>query len=750
MRAKQPWNVIFILLLLLSACIFCEQASAAPKSGWTVIGKPGFSTGEADYIGLQLDAAGTPYVSYQDGSEDHPVVMKYYNSEWIKVGDLPANVGELKDKSFRLNNGIPYVAFWDNQYGNKVSVMKFNGKDWENVGNAGFSAGNVNDIALEFDSAGIPYVSYCDDANMKKVTVKKFDGINWIDVGTPGFSLGDTNNSNLGLSGVAQDIILQISGTTPYVAYWYWQNQNSVPTRMVSEMKFNGSSWDPIDIKGTNYHNVFQVYNDRSYIAFEDYDNSKKATVLSYSGESWQSVGNAGFTPEAVDSIHLYLANDGVPYIACLDDAAKTKVTVMSFTGDKWGIVGKTTISKKGDISFFVHESIPYIAYEDADNLNKSTVMKLIGGRMDKAGPGEKLKQYMLELQKENNNKELRGKIIDLVLGMKSKPVVSDEVIKLFGKAKSILKGAKTADDFNNVAATLEQASVLAPWMPELYYNLGVAYEKANKPDTAIERINLYLLAAPHAKDRENALLKIGELENEVEKAQKEKANMESKYGARHTGFGFSADDLYRYGGITLEMPVGINDADRTIALKIMTMGDLVNKIAIIDIDPSNICSNKIEFNFRGTQYVNIKNGDINDGLLIQMKDNGPGDADIIVRPNTANSPIIHTSIKELLKERAQQAVYAGYPVTLNGKSFYILAQGSSTGSYLFFPADMKDKIDDGYEGALTPEYVVPIVHKVGDETKWLGDKAIIGNINGKEYYFDTNKISIEESTEGY
>ena len=52
--------------------------------------------------------------------------------------------------------------------------MKYDGTNWINIGNAGFSQGAVEYTSLALDSSNTPYVSYQDDANNSKVTVMKY------------------------------------------------------------------------------------------------------------------------------------------------------------------------------------------------------------------------------------------------------------------------------------------------------------------------------------------------------------------------------------------------------------------------------------------------------------------------------------------------------------------------------------------------------------------------------------------------
>jgi hypothetical protein len=55
--------------------------------------------------------------------------------------------------------------------------MKFNGINWVNVGDAGFSAGQADYTSLAFSPSGEPYLAYQDWANSYKATVMMYDSV---------------------------------------------------------------------------------------------------------------------------------------------------------------------------------------------------------------------------------------------------------------------------------------------------------------------------------------------------------------------------------------------------------------------------------------------------------------------------------------------------------------------------------------------------------------------------------------------
>ena len=67
--------------------------------------------------------------------------------------------------AFGSSDSQPYVAYTDWWKFGKATVMKFDGTNWVNVGNVGFSAGEADYTSLAFSPSGQPYVAYEDYAN---------------------------------------------------------------------------------------------------------------------------------------------------------------------------------------------------------------------------------------------------------------------------------------------------------------------------------------------------------------------------------------------------------------------------------------------------------------------------------------------------------------------------------------------------------------------------------------------------------
>ncbi len=124
------------------------------------------------------------------------------------------------------------------------------------------------------------------------------------------------------------------------------------------------------------------------------------------------------------------------------------------------------------------------------------------------------LKQLIAQLPNDPDNEiAIREKIIRLVLAMPRKPELPAGVDEAMGKAKFIMSNGKSTEDFAKAAEAYREASLLAPWEADIYYNLGFMREKAGEYQRALINYSLYLMARPNAKDKKQIREKIGAME---------------------------------------------------------------------------------------------------------------------------------------------------------------------------------------------------------------------------------------------
>lgn len=115
--------------------------------------------------------------------------------------------------------------------------------------------------------------------------------------------------------------------------------------------------------------------------------------------------------------------------------------------------------------------------------------------------PREQLQQYITQLQAKPTDDALRTKIIQLVLALEPKPAVQPEVDELAGRGEYILQHATTDADLPAAADAFAKASLLAPWVPDYYFDQGIVWEKAKVYQKAIKNFELYLIGVPADSD---------------------------------------------------------------------------------------------------------------------------------------------------------------------------------------------------------------------------------------------------------
>ncbi|MFN8323548.1 MAG: choice-of-anchor Q domain-containing protein [Chitinophagales bacterium] len=95
----------------------------------------------------------------------------------------------------------------------------------------------------------------------------------------------------------------------------------------------------------------------------------------------WVNVGTPGFSADQASHQSLAIDNNGTPYVAYKDAANNDKTTVMKFDGTAWVTVGNAGFSadEASYQSLTIYNNIPYVAYRDYGNNSKTTVMKFNG-----------------------------------------------------------------------------------------------------------------------------------------------------------------------------------------------------------------------------------------------------------------------------------------------------------------------------------------------------------------------------------
>ncbi|MCW5211506.1 hypothetical protein VU04_01175 [Desulfobulbus sp. TB] len=336
---------------------------------WVQVGVAGFTADRAYSLSLAIDSSGTPCVAYQDRRKKYKAsVMKFDGTDWVQVGTAGFTSGQAAKPSLAFDSSnTPYVAYIDDAYEDRLSVMKFDGIDWVQVGEFGFTSDGIGLYPrLAVGSDGMPYVAYPEHgADNDRLSVMRFDGNEWIQVGPAGFT------SSAKHFGFALD-----SSNIPHVAYTNSLN----PYNAASVMKFDGNEWAQIGTAGftpgmADFPYLAIDSKDDLYVSYSDEANDRRASVMKFASSTsppppqdgdWQQVGNAGFTPDSTSFNRIAVDSSGTPYAAYTEDAFMQRASVMKFDGTNWQQVGARGFTPEGtEVAGLAFDSadIPYVAY---------------------------------------------------------------------------------------------------------------------------------------------------------------------------------------------------------------------------------------------------------------------------------------------------------------------------------------------------------------------------------------------------
>jgi len=258
---------------------------------WEDVGTPGFSEASIDYIKITFSNYNdTPHVIYQDwGTANGKATVMQYSSQledWTELGGVSVGISDsyASFTDISIENTDVYVAYKDGSSsvegtnGGAATVKKFTFSDsWKDLGNPGFSDGEVNYVDLELYN-GVPYLAFQDKANGYEITVMKYNGTNWEVVGEKGF----TEDGESYLS--AEEVSLKIDGDgNIYLATLHDQYRDSFVV-----YKYINSQWTEIGNYPITSEYTYSISLDidsenNLYVGFRDGENSDKATVMKYS-----------------------------------------------------------------------------------------------------------------------------------------------------------------------------------------------------------------------------------------------------------------------------------------------------------------------------------------------------------------------------------------------------------------------------------------------------------------------------------
>lgn len=355
--------------------IYLWGMGGAPQR-WSPKGNAGFSSGVSNYVDVALDSNDFPYVGYQDaGNSNKMTVMKYNGSSWVNVGSPGISTGVTHYNGIEFDSNDTLYACFVESTTNRVTVKKFNGSSWVTVGSAGFTPSGTYAVHVDFKIApnGNLYVAFTTGAN-NKAQVMTFNGTSWVSVGTVGFSIGRADFFHMTIS----------ENNVPYILFRDAQVSFNYAARV---MKYNGSSWVSVGAtnglvaSGNAYNmNLIIDQDDSLYVAYANPSASNYLTIKKYNGTSWNTLGAATNTTEAVTYLDLALNSASDVYVSYISAG---QASVQKFDGTNWVHVGDSKFTAKSSSSSslaIARNGRPLLAYRDGGQSGKVTFQQFVLG----------------------------------------------------------------------------------------------------------------------------------------------------------------------------------------------------------------------------------------------------------------------------------------------------------------------------------------------------------------------------------
>lgn len=174
--------------------------------------------GDSAYTGdmparLAFDANDVPYIVFRDPSNTSRIAVKKLNGnvwEYVDQPGLAAYPNAALPRIIFDSANTLYIGFADTP-GRLLHVKKFNGTNWESVGPETLTTDKTTQFELAVDHNDVPYIAYnqLDHASRREANVKKFNGTDWEFVGEPNFSPSSVNEIKIDFT----------TNNTPLVAY---------------------------------------------------------------------------------------------------------------------------------------------------------------------------------------------------------------------------------------------------------------------------------------------------------------------------------------------------------------------------------------------------------------------------------------------------------------------------------------------------------------------------------------------------
>lgn len=204
-------------------------------------------------------------------------IGNHFSQSWEIVGNQMF-AGPWSDLlELEIINDVPHVVYIDyNSW--EIRLSKFENNAWTVPANGVIADEAGGTYRSVVDSDGNLYVAFNDADHSGDVSVKKWDGNSWQNVGSPGFGVDVRDGYAMQIACLSDNSLV-----VAYPAAHFWEAGD------LDVYQFNGTVWEPIglDIVGDTigYISMAVLSNDDIYINYRT--DNEESRVVKYTGTTW-------------------------------------------------------------------------------------------------------------------------------------------------------------------------------------------------------------------------------------------------------------------------------------------------------------------------------------------------------------------------------------------------------------------------------------------------------------------------------
>ncbi|MBI2723242.1 MAG: T9SS type A sorting domain-containing protein [Bacteroidetes bacterium] len=400
---------------------------------WKPLSMVGVATSGASNPILKIDNSGNVYLSY---SMNYKLVCAKFNGiTWQTLPTINFTYSDQIYFKFALDkNNSPYFLHTSVADSNKLTLKKYTGTSWINVGQNKFSnsltalvnyfnIGNAFDLLI--DTNLIPFIVSYKNVGTKNVMDIFTYNSNWIKTNSINtntntvapFLKKDNNNTvycyfvdSLNNHAVITNInaTYTVAFQTPKIFIsklnFYFDNANTLrifkgeqdeqvytPFPTFSFSLYDINNLNPVQIGPNNYLDLNSDFypiispNKEFYLVYTEVgDPFYPKTIIKYINNNWEVVGEGeiGIIKSRTSKSTIRISKSGKIYV-CYDDILDSqKVSVITYQNNNWSYVGKRGVSEKQTYKWFFEldkNDVPYLSYDNVYDTNRTIVKKFDG-----------------------------------------------------------------------------------------------------------------------------------------------------------------------------------------------------------------------------------------------------------------------------------------------------------------------------------------------------------------------------------